>query len=222
MPLLNLLHGRTALVRAWIPVAGTLILGCEATGPRGPASVSLSVASPATTAIGTGASSLRITNVEFVLAETVIAQAAARDPLQANPILIHLPLGTASTRRVINATVPAGRYTALTTRLHAVRSGGGFGTLHPDWPAGVSVRVTGVFTDANGAHDFTFTSAADAQLQIAFTRPIMVDAARNVTLAVNVARWFRNGSGALDPRKQHERGGDQREYQRVVRGVPGR
>jgi hypothetical protein len=200
----NPLHLRSALLRAIIPVGGTLLMGCEATGPRSPASVSLSVATmPAAITIGTGANSLKITNVQFVLAETEMAQAATRDPLQVDPILINLPLGAAAPRKVINASVSAGRYTALRAKLRAAGAAGGFGTLHPDWPAGVSVRVAGVYTDPGGVpHNFTFTSAADAQLQIAFAQPITVDVAtRNVTMAVNVARWFRDARGTvMDPR----------------------
>lgn len=203
MLLLNPPRRRAALLRACIPVASLLALSCEATGPRGPAPVSLSIAPlPAALTVGTGANSLKITRVEFVLAETQMAQVATRDPLQLDPMLIDLPLGAAAPRKVTTASVPAGRYTALATRLRAVGSEGGFRNLHPNWPSGVSVRVAGVYTDASGVtHDFTFTSAADAQIQIAFARPITVDAPRNVTLAANVARWFGNGRGAaMDPR----------------------
>jgi hypothetical protein len=203
MPFLNPRHLRSALL-------GGIIIGCEATGPRSPVSVSLSVAPmPGASAVGTGANSLRITKVEFVLAETEMAQAGTRDPLQVDPILINLPLGAAAPRRVLNSSVPAGTYTALQAKLGAARPEGGFGTLHPDWPAGVSVRVAGVYTDPSGVtHDFTFASATDAQLQIAFAQPITVDAAtRNVTMAVNVARWFRNGKGTvMDPRSSANEG----------------
>jgi hypothetical protein len=202
MPIPNARPLRTALRRAIVPVGGALLIGCEATGPRGPAAVSLSVAPmPGTIAVGNGPNSLRITNVQFVLAETEMAQAVTRDLLQRNPILINLPLGARAPRKVLNATVPGGRYTRLQARLRA--AGSDFATLHPDWPASVSVRVAGVYTDAtNVAHDFTFVSGVDAQLQIALAHPITVDAAaRNVTMAVNVARWFRNGQGAVvDPR----------------------
>jgi hypothetical protein len=204
MPIPNARPLRMALRRALVPVGGALLIRCDATGPRGPAAVSLSVAPmPGTIAVGNGPNSLRITNVQFVIAETEMAQAVTRDLLQRNPILINLPLGARAPRKVLNATVPGGRYTGLQARLRA--PGSDFATLHPDWPASVSVRVAGVYTDANNVvHDFTFVSGVDAQLQIAFAHPITVDAvARNVTMAVNVARWFRNAQGAVvDPRNR--------------------
>ena len=69
-------------------------------------------------------------------------------------------------------------------------------------PAGVSVRVTGVFTDGSGAtHDFTFTSGVSAEIEIAFASPVTVDATtQNITLTVDVARWFTDATGAaIDP-----------------------
>ena len=196
MPFPNFLHLRSALFRAVIPVGGTLLIGCEATGPRSPASVSLSVAAmPRSTNVGTGANSVRVTSVEFLLAETELAPGATCstapagtdwcDALHLDPLLINLPLGAAPPRKVLDAPVSAGTYGGLQAKLR-------------------SLRVNGVYTDANGVpHDFTFTSAGDAQLQIAFNRPVTVRASRNLTLLANVAAWFRDRRGGrlvIDPR----------------------
>ena len=71
---------------AALPVGSLLVMACDATGPGLPRPVSLSVmiqpsaASPAGLAsdvtVGSGPNSIRITKVEFVLAETELAQAA--------------------------------------------------------------------------------------------------------------------------------------------------
>ncbi len=66
----------------------------------------------------------------------------------------------------------------------------------------MSVRVTGVFTDASGvAHDFTFTSNVEAEVEMAFPSPVTVDATTsNLTIDIEVASWFKDASGALiDP-----------------------
>jgi hypothetical protein len=211
-----LLPWRTALLRAVIPVGSVIWIACESTGPRTPGSLTLSVTTtpPGRAAVtrGTGPNSLRITNVEFVLAQTEISRAAscsttpASDSCHAlalDPLLIDLPLSAAPPRKVLDAIVSAGTYTGLQSELHAVQSNAALRAARPDWPAGVSVRVVGVYTDPNGvAHDFTFTSAADAELRMAFAQPVTVDGTtQNVTIAVDVARWFTNARGTvIDPR----------------------
>jgi hypothetical protein len=211
MPFLNpdVLHLRSVLLRVVIPVGGALFVGCEATGPRTPASVSLSVASMPRGS----APSLKITNVEFVLAEAEMAQAATCSTgsatgdgcgaLQRGPVLINLPFSAARPTRVLEAPVSAGTYTRLQAKLHATGSDAAFRAAHPDWPAGMSVRVAGVYTEPSGvAHDFTFTSAASADLRIPFAQPVRVAASRrHVTMVVDVARWFGGGRGSvIDPR----------------------
>ena len=67
---------------------------------------------------------------------------------------------------------------------------------------GVSVRVSGVFTDGAGAtHDFTFTSGVSAEIEMAFASPVTVGATtQNITLTVDVASWFTDATDAtIDP-----------------------
>ena len=218
------------LLRTAVPFGALLLIACDATGPGMARPVTLSVAlkqsgtPPAGLAadvtVGSGPNSIRITKVEFVLAETELAQVATCstpavdddgcDELELNPLLIDLPLDASPPVQVLDALVPPGTYTRLETKLHAVEPGdeegesGGasFMTAHPDWPAGVSVRVTGVFTDAAGAtHAFTFTSGIRAEIEVAFASPVTVDATtHNITLTVDVARWFTDAAGAaIDP-----------------------
>ena len=218
------------LLRTAVPFGALLLIACDATGPGMPRPVSLSVAmkqSPGApvglandVTVGSGPNSIRITKVEFVLAETELSQAETCstppanddncDELELDPLLIDLPLDASPPVQVLDALVPPGTYTRLQAKLHAVETGdedgegGGasFMTVHPDWPAGVSVRVTGVFTDAAGAtHDFTFTSGVSAEIEMQFASPVTVDAStRNITLTVDVAQWFTDAAGAaIDP-----------------------
>ena len=53
-----------------------------------------------------------------------------------------------------------------------MRRASAFLTAHPDFQ-GISVKVTGVFTDAsNTTHDFTFTSEVDAEMEARFEPPV--------------------------------------------------
>ena len=125
-------------------------------------------------------------------------------PLTVGPVLIDLPLD-GTTTVVLDALVPAGTYKRLQARLHAVKAGdegaGDFLAAHPEF-AGISVKVVGVFTDAEGAdHEFTFTSNLNVVTAINFETPVTVDAGTtNLTIDVDVASWFTGPSGAvIDP-----------------------
>jgi len=129
------------------------------------------------------------------------------EELELDPILVDLPLDVAPPAKVLDAFVPAGTYASLEAALSAVDAGedeGGaaaFLAAHPDW-AGVSVRVVGVYTDAAGApHDFTYTSAVHAGIEMEFAQPVLVDAtSQNLTIVVDVASWFTDDAGAaIDP-----------------------
>jgi hypothetical protein len=187
-----------------------------------PAPVMASATSPtgisADIVIGTGANSLKITKVEFVLAETQLSDAGTCsippanddncDEMELDPLLVDLPLDATPPLKVLDALVPPGTYTRLQTALHAVTSGGegeegaaAFLAAHPDW-AGVSVRVVGVYTDANSVpHDFTFISSVNAEIEIAFASAVTVgDNTQNLTITVDVASWFKDVAGAvIDP-----------------------
>ena len=125
-------------------------------------------------------------------------------PLTVGPVLIDLPLD-GTTTVVLDALVPAGTYKRLQARLHAVKAGdegaGDFLAAHPEFE-GISVKVVGVFTDAEAAdHEFTFTSDMNVVSAINFETPVTVDAGTtNLTIDVDVASWFTSASGAvIDP-----------------------
>jgi len=215
---------------------GMALTGCDTTGPTDRGSLAISVATrrsgisssrSSDVLVGTGANSLRITKVEFVLAETELSQASSCsasneddeddcDEIELDPILVDLPLDGVPPRKVIDALVPAGTYTRIETKLRAIKKGDDdekgaakFIAAHPNWPSALSVRVAGVYTDAGGAaHDFTFTSSAKSELEMAFASPVKVDATtENLTITVDVARWFKDAAGnAVDPRSSANSG----------------
>ena len=103
-------------------------------------------------------------------------------PIRVDPVKVNLPLD-GTTKVILDALVPPGTYLGLRAKLD-------------------SVNVVGVFTDSGGTtHAFTFTSDAHAEVSVDFATPITVGAATsNLTIDVDVSRWFKNASGAiLDP-----------------------
>ncbi|HET9387342.1 MAG TPA: hypothetical protein VFO67_19560 [Gemmatimonadales bacterium] len=125
-------------------------------------------------------------------------------PLTVGPVLVDLPLD-GTTTVVLDAFVPAGTYKRLQARLHAVKPGddgvGDFLSAHPEFE-GISVKVAGVFTDAEGAdHEFTFTSNMNVVSAINFDAPVTVDAGTtNLTIDVDVGSWFTSATGGvIDP-----------------------
>lgn len=119
--------------------------------------------------------------------------------VETGPVLIDIPLD-ASTKTTLSASVPAGTYRALEMRIRPVSSGNrsstAFLVAHPELQ-GVSVRVEGTY---NGKA-FVFTSPVDASIESVFATPVTIDASNpNVTVAIDIAAWFSDGSGGtLDP-----------------------
>src|SRR5262245_66624928 len=103
-------------------------------------------------------------------------------PLQTGQVVVNLPID-GTTRGMAGGLVPAGTYTRLQARLQ-------------------TVKVVGVYTDANGtAHQFTLSRRLDVLSAIKLDAPVTVDAATiNLILDVGVRSWFKSQSGAvLDP-----------------------
>lgn len=220
-------HSRRPLVS--LAPAALLLVGCTGTAPKASQPISLSIttrsgSTPSLSAagtvsasiqIGTGANSLTINKTQVVLAKIELSPSGTCatagekddcDELQAGPALVDLPVD-GTTKVVLDGAVPPGTYTALHAKLDAVTPDedepgvAAFLVAHPDWK-GVSVKVTGVFTDAKSqTHDFTFASEADAAIEAAFQPAITVAAGTsNITVSVDVASWFKDKTGAvIDP-----------------------
>jgi hypothetical protein len=209
--------------------AALLLIGCTGTAPKASQPISLSIttrsaSTPALPAastvsaslqIGTGANSLTISQAQVVLARIELSPSGSCattgeeddcDELRAGPALVDLPVD-GTTKLVLDGAVPPGSYTALHAKLDAVTAdddetgASAFLVAHPDLK-GISVKVTGVFTDAKSqTHNFTFTSEADAEIEAAFQPAITVAAGTsNITVSVDVASWFKDETGAvIDP-----------------------
>jgi hypothetical protein len=207
----------------WLAPVALALAACHGTSPAArPVSLSLATGSGVTPTsvaadlqIGTGANSLTISGAQMVLARIELSPNGTCattgeeddcDELQAGPGLVTLPVD-GTTKVILDALVPPGTYDALHAKLDAVTpdddetGAAAFLALHPDFQ-GVSVKVTGSFTDAsNMAHSFTFTSDVDAEIAAMFNPAVTVGASTsNLTIAVDVASWFKDATGAaIDP-----------------------
>lgn len=208
-----------------LPLVTMVIVACDSTGPRGLSlsvttklpEPSASVSSPsgfsADVQVGNGTPSVSITSAQIVLAEIELSgsgpcSASGEDDncaeVELGPLFVDLPVN-GTTKAILDAQVPAGSYSELEAELDAVMSGEEsattFLTEHSDL-AGLSVRVSGVFTDADGMpHNFTFTSNVEAEIEMTFSPPVTVGASTsNLTIDVDLGSWFKDASGAvIDP-----------------------
>src|SRR3989441_4689876 len=207
----------------WLAPGALTFAACDGMAPKASQPVSLSVTTKGTGSgisaairIGSGANSLTINQAQVVLARIELTTAAgcattgeddSCAELRLGPTLVDLPVDATTQVMLEDVAVPAGTYSGVQAKLDAVtpdndESGASaFLTAHPDWN-GISVKVTGVFTDAsNATHNFTFTSGVDAELAATFNPPVTLAAdSKNFTIAVDIASWFKDASGAvIDP-----------------------
>lgn len=195
------------------PAAGrnvSLSFSTQAAGA--PRSARSPLMSRAEVTVASAADTLIITRVQLVLGEielkssltTTCASERADDSceeLSLGPVLVDLPLTPGATASSIAVAIPAGSYREMEFELDAVSSGepraAEFLAANPGF-GGLSVRVQGTYR----GQPFVYTSRVDAEMELEFATPMVVSSTggANVTVQVDVARWFRNGSGALlDP-----------------------
>lgn len=210
-------------------MAAAVLAACDAGSPSADAQVNFNVATrPAATgsassvAMATvstpetfvdGSNTLVINRVQLVLREIELKRVeattgcgeAARDgceELELGPVLLDLPLGGAGgAARTFSVPVAAGSYDEIEFEIHQPSdddaADAAFIQAHPDF-AGVSVQVDGTF---NG-HAFTYTSDLNAEEEIELRPPLVTteSAAADLTLFVDLDRWFRDATGTLvDP-----------------------
>lgn len=124
------------------------------------------------------------------------------EKLELGPMLLDLPLGGAGgAARTFSVPVAAGSYDEVELEIHKPSdddaSDAAFVQAHPDF-AGVSIRVDGTF---NG-QAFSYTSDLNAEEEIELNPPLVTteSAATDLTLFVDLDRWFRDSAGNLvDP-----------------------
>jgi hypothetical protein len=165
------------------------------------------------TVIVMGNDTIVLRSVELVLREIELkrVEAAACDSVDGNgdceefeagTSLVSLPLGATATAAVIAVNAPAGMYDELEFKIHKPESSddAAFIAANPDFN-GVSIRVTGTYSQAGTRSDFTFTSDLDASQEIALSPALTVTDGQpaNVTLRVDVANWFVSGAALVNP-----------------------
>ena len=221
---------RRSVSLAAIVLAAVSMSACadSASGPSGGGQVNFNLATrPSATAAGTGlatvtigspetfsdgTNTLVIDQVQLVLREIELKRVEtttacgessndACEELELGPILLDLPLGAGGAARSFSVGIDTGTYREIEFEIHKPSDDDAadvaFRQAHPDF-AGTSVKVTGSF---NGV-PFTFTSDLNAEEEIELSPPLVVaaSAATDITLMVDLDRWFREGGGGLvDP-----------------------
>jgi hypothetical protein len=191
---------------------GTVSLALTTAPPSGAPQVTTAGDS---TVIALGNDTIILRSAELVLREIELkaVEDAACDTIADNddceefetgPVLVSLPLGTTATETMISISAPRGQYDELEFKIHKPRDSdeSAFIAAHPDFD-GVSIRVTGTYSQGGTRSDFTFTSDLEAEQEIALAPPITVSegAGTTVTLRIDVATWFLNAGGTalVDP-----------------------
>lgn len=186
-----------------------------ASAPLGGSAAPQVTAAGDSTVVVLGSDTVILRSVEVVLQEIKLkaVEAAGCDDVVGNadceefetgPVLASLPLGTAATETMISITAPAGQYDKLDLKIHRPESSddAAFITAHPNFD-GVSIRVTGTYSQAGTRSAFTFTSDLDANQEIELQPPLTVSAGTGttVTLRVDVSSWFLNAAATalVDP-----------------------
>jgi hypothetical protein len=204
--------------RVLLPALGAL-LGAAACADNGGGRVgfavtsrgtaALALAAGDTTVIALGTDTIILRGAQLVLRKIELkkVEAAACDSLpetsdceefEVGTTLVSLPLGATAVAAIVTVNAPAGRYDELEFKIHRpdASKDAAFLALHPEF-TGVSIRVTGTYSQAGTRSDFTFTSDLDASQEMGLDPPISVanGSPLNVTLRVDVATWFLNGAG---------------------------
>lgn len=161
-----------------------------------------------------GTDTLVITKAQIVLSRLELSQgtggpceeedsAPGCTEVERSFVLVDLPVDT-TVVATVNATIPAGTYASLEARLRVPRADSDdqshdaatFLAAHPEFQ-GANVRVEGTFHGT----PFVYMGGVNAKLEMDFSPPLAVDSTGlNVTIHVDLASWFQDGTGALiDP-----------------------
>jgi len=198
--------------------AGRVSLAMSSVRPStGLASAGMSgaVGSPAivmagdSTVVTLGNDTIILRSVELVLREVELKRVEAPgcdsvdgnddcEEFETGATLVALPLGSAATETVVSVDAPAGMYDELEFKIHKPEApeDAAFLAANPSFD-GVSIRVTGTYSQAGTRSNFTFTSDLNASQESALSPPLTVSDGQsaNVTLRVDVSRWFLNAAG---------------------------
>jgi hypothetical protein len=156
-----------------------------------------------------GTNSLVINKVELVLREIELHRAGAADcgtavsddceELEIGPILLDVPLGTPGAARNFSVQLTPGTYDQVEFEIHKASPSDdvAFVQAHPEL-SDASVRVSGTY---NGGA-FTYIGRFDVEMKFPLSPALVASetAASDLTLFVDLDRWFRDQAGSLvDP-----------------------
>ncbi|MBI4544363.1 MAG: hypothetical protein HY703_04125 [Gemmatimonadetes bacterium] len=165
---------------------------------------------------------LNIDSVQVVLAEVELERAddpsdcdsSGRgnpcDEFEAGPVLVSLPVN-GGVITAFQEEIPPGTYDELELEIEEPEENDAatqaFRTRHPSWPISASVHVKGTFdaNDGKGPQPVNVFIQGEGEIERKLQPPFVVATGTtgtlNVTVAVDVASWFRNSDGSLiDPR----------------------
>lgn len=126
----------------------------------------------------------------------------------AGPIIIDLPMDGLAPQQILVTNLPDGTYDEFRFKVHKPENNtpedlAWIDDGHQEFD-GVSILATGTFDDGTGAVFFTFTTDLNREQRKQVT-PFTVDAEANmdvipnVTLTVDVSKWFRDADGLFNP-----------------------
>jgi hypothetical protein len=215
------MHRTATRTAAALAIVASIAACSDSGSPSTSSQVNFNLATKAGSALATvgtpetftdGTNTLVIEQVQLVLREIELKRAEATatcgespssdacEKLEVGPILLDLPLGgTGGAARSFSVPVAPGTYREIEFEIHKPShdEDAAFVQAHPDFD-GVSVKVTGPY-DGTG---FAFTTDLDAEEEIELNPPLVTteSAATDLTLFVDLDRWFRDGTGNLvDP-----------------------
>lgn len=202
------------------------LISCSDNGPGKDSSVGLSfavlrasgiVAGPGFIVTDAAQRKIQIDQVQLVIADIKlerleasadcnVAPAGCRD-FEAGPILVSLPL-SGGLMTVITEPVPEGRYKELEFEIETPDDDNAqmnaFRAVHAAWPRTASIRIKGTYDSGTGAQPFDIFLNLDTSMDLKFDPALEIlpgTNGLNMTIAVDVSRWFRNPDGTLiDPR----------------------
>jgi len=163
------------------------------------------------TVIAMGNDTIIVRSAELVLREVELKKVEAEgcddiegnddcDEFETGSILVALPLGTTATETVVSIDAPPGMYDELKFKIHKPEDDSAeddaFLAANPTF-AGVSIRVTGTYSQAGTRSDFTYESDLNAEQEIQLVPPLTVSEGEpaNVTLRIDISTWFLNQAG---------------------------
>lgn len=195
------------------PTAGRIAFSFAARGDANTQASGATASSGGTVVVGVGGTdTLRLTSVRLVIDELELVQSGAAgactddshrgEPvpgcveIESGPYLVDLPVNGARAS-ALTMSLPAGSYGKIEMKLRQADSGDdrAFIAANADM-AGVSVLASGTYRGKS----FVWRNDVEAALELYLSPALVADGARNVTVNIDVGRWFRRGSGGIiDP-----------------------